>query len=332
MSNINCKYGCKNGKIYMPKLGQFVDCPDHAKKNVDIEEVKVNDELSLADALLIPEQYRGLGVVDRALFTRSVVEKYSQNSINTLGTLLEKINKNLYNGVVPKISCYIHSPAIVDMKHFVYASQKLALENGLSVVPFISANRLYEVQSMVDFSLGALDEADKLLTIKNSKTVEGIGSDALDLINYTNTMSKQEIIERAEKKLKVYSTDVINAVEGYRHLNETGLTYRDYVRADVCYIYASANTKASGFTAIADILAERSMRNLPTFVFGYWASTEGKTSHTLNYLLSKEGNVRLDLLVPFDLVSKSNKDKVEFKKNLDKIDSTKSDVVGGYRI
>lgn len=332
MSDINCKYGCKNGKIYMPKLGQFVDCPDHAKKNVDIEEVKVNDELSLADALLIPEQYRGLGVVDRALFTRSVVEMFSQNSINTMGTLLEKINKNLYNGVVPKISCYIHSPAIVDMKHFVYASQKLALENGLSVVPFISANRLYEVQSMVDFSLGALDEADKLLTIKNSKTVEGVGSDALALINYTNNMSKQEIIERAEKKLKVFSTDVINAVEGYRHLNETGLTYRDYIRADVCYIYASANTKASGFTAIADILAERSMRNLPTFVFGYWASTAGKTSETLKYLLSKDGNVRLDLLVPFDLVSKSNKDKVEFKKNLDKIDSTKSDVVGGYRI
>lgn len=332
MSNINCKYGCKNGRIYMPKLGQFVDCPDHAKKNVDIEKVKVNDELSLADALLIPEHYRGLGVVDRALFTRSVVEVYSQNSINTMGALLEKINKNLYKGVVPKISCYIHSPAIVDMKHFVYASQKLALENGLSVVPYISANRLYQVQSMVDFSLGALDEADKLLSIKNSKTVEGLGSDVLDLINYTNGMTKEEILERAEKKLRVLSTDAINAVEGYRHLNETGLTYRDYIRADVCYIYAGANTKASGFSAIADILAERSMRNLPTFVFGYWASTEGKTSYTLNYLLSKEGNVRLDLLVPFDLVNKSNKGKVEFKKNLDKIDSTKSDVVGGYRI
>lgn len=316
----------------MPATGQFVECPEHTVKNLNFEKVKINEDVSLGDALLIPEQYRGLGVVDRALFTRGVIETYSQSSVNAMGSILEKINKNLYNGLIPKISCYIHSPAVLDMKHFVYASQKLALEKGLSVVPFISANRLYEVQSMTDFPIGVLDEASRLLTIKYSKKVEDLGSDVLSLINYTNDLTKKEILARAEQKLRVISSDAINAVEGYRHLNETGLTYRDYIRADVCYIYAGANTRNSGFTAIADILAERSMRNLPTFVFGYWASKDGKTAKVLNYLLCKEGNVRLDLLVPFDLTIKSNKERVEFRPKIDKIEGTKSGVVAGYSL
>lgn len=332
MSNINCKYGCKNGKIFMPKLGEFVDCPEHSKKKINIEEVQVKEDVKLVDALLIPEQYRGLGVVDRALFTRNILDMYSQASINGLGTILEKINKNLYNGLVPKISCYIHSPSQLDIKHFIYASQRLALQNGLSVVPFISANRLYEIQSITDFSLDKLSDVDKLLTIKNSKNIEKLSRDILSVVGYHKNMTTQDVLTIVENKLRILPTDIITAVEGYRHLNETGLTYRDYIRADLCYINVTSNTRNNGFSAIADILAERSMRNLPTFVFGYWASDVGKTKDVLKYLLAKDGNNRLDLLVPFDLVSKGSKPKVEFKKNLDKIEGTKSDIVAGYRI
>ena len=332
MSNINCKYGCKNGKIFMPKLGEFVDCPEHSKKKINIEEVKVKDDITLADALFIPEQYRGLGVVDRALFTRNVLDTFSQTSINSLGTLLEKINKNLYNGLVPKISCYIHAPAIIDIKHFIYASQKLALQNGLSVVPYISANRLYEVQSVSDFSLDKLSNADKLLTIKNTKNIEKLSTDILSVVGYNENMSAKEVLDRAESKLGTISTDILNAVEGYRHLNETGLTYRDYIRADLCYICITSNTKNNGFYAISDILAERSMRNLPTFVFGFWPSTSGKTGDHLRYLISRDSTSRLDLLAPFDLTSKYSKARVVFDKNLDNVGGTKSDIVAGYRI
>lgn len=329
MSNIKCKYGCKNGKVFMPKLGEFIDCPEHSVKNLDMDKIKIKEEVSLGDALLIPEQYRGLSPVDRSLFTRSVLDAYSSSSLEQLGKLLEKINKNLYNGVVPKLSCYIHSPSLIDIKQFIYASQKLALEKGLSVVPFISANRLFEVQSMVDFSLSSLAEIDKILNVKNKSF---FNKNSVDLLNYAKEMNGSSLLDRADNSLKAFSTDMINAVEGYRLLKDTGLTYSDYIRADLCYIYAGANTKPSGFTAIADILAERSMKNLPTFVFGYWSSTAGKTSEILRYLLARDGISRLDLLVPYDLVYKSSKDSVKFNKDLDKVGTTKSDLVGGYKL
>lgn len=332
MKTDKCKYGCRNGKIFMPSMGTFVDCPEHAVKNLDMNTYEVDEDLSIGDALMIPEQYRGLGAVDRALFTREIVEDYTVNSITYMGNLLEKINKNLYNGSVLKLSCYIHAPSKVDIKHFVYGSQKLALEKGLSTVPFISANTLYGVQSMGDFSLGVLDNVDKLLTINRSKSFNGLGEDVLKLVNYTNEMTIKEAVEKAEQKLRVISTEAIQAVEGYRHLNETGLTYSDYIKADLCFIDMTANTKGFGFTAVADILNERSKRNLPTYVIGYWGSKSGKTAETLKFLLANGDTTRLDLLVPFDLQYKTVKEKVDIKPNIENIGSTKSNVTGGYSL
>ncbi len=351
-----CIHGCKKGKIFMPVYGTFIDCPIHSAKNVDLDTIEINEDVSLADALMIPEQYRSLGVVDRALFNTDISDIYSTTSIRQMSALLEKINQNLYNGSVPKISCYIHCPPKLDIKHFIYASQKLALEKGLSVVPYISANTLYGIQSLGDVNLKTLHEVESLLRLKKTgiteiyelidedgnishteteyKNLKGVqlGKEILELLDYHEGMRRRELLDKANKRLSVFSSDVVHAVDGYRFLNETGLTYGDYIKSDLCYINVTANTRSSGVSAIADLIAERSMRNLPTFVFGYWASNRGKTKDYLKYILSDGTNNRLDLLEPFDLKSKGSKEAVEIGHNLDRIVGTRSNISSGYSI
>lgn len=267
-----CSFGCTNGRIFLEALGRKVDCPECRNIEVVLEKPS-EDGKSIFDKLRIPSAYKNFGVAGQELFNIQGLGAFSQNSINEVGNFFERVNKDIYSGAVSNISAYIYTSNIVDTKRFVYGAQKLAIEKGLKVTPLISANNLYGLQRVGDFALTSLKE----LSVK-------------------------------EGELKDVHPELIHAVEGYRFVQHTDLTYFDFIHSDLCFIDATANTTEKGWTGLADLLGERAKQGLPTYVLGYW-STRGAGvggSRGLRYLIAPEyGSVRLDLLVPFELKSKN---------------------------
>ena len=282
----------------MESLGGYVNCPVCRDITKVVEKQEEAGEKTVFDKLRIPPAYTGFGTAGKDLLTIQNLGGFSQNSISEVGSLLERINKDIYNERVTNLSVYIYTSNLVDIKRFVYGAQKLALEKGLGVTPYISANTLYGIQRVGDYNLRSLKEATK---------------DGHDL--------------------KDINPDLIHAVEGYRIVQETQLTYFDFIHADVCFIEATANTTEKGWTGIADLLGERSKQGLPTYVIGYWG-TKGSAmaSKGLRYLLAPEnGLVRLDLLVPYELKSRRGEDDVHVARNI-QMDSTTSTVSAGLSI
>jgi hypothetical protein len=294
-----CRYNCKKGKVFLEGLGGLVDCPD-CRNILKVLEEPQGDGTSFYDKLRIPPAYRSFGVAGHELFNLQGLGAFSPNSIHDVGNLFERINKDVYAGKVTNVSSYIYTSNIVDSKRFVYGAQKLALEKGMGVTPFISANTLYGLQKVGDYNLRSLQEV-------NAKQGE----------------------------LKDIPPDLIHAVDGYRLVQTTDLTYFDFIHADLCFIEATANTTEKGWTGIADLLGERSKQGLPTYVLGYWGTKGGgwTGSKGLKYLLAPEqGAVRLDLLVPYELKGKTGTGDEAQVTRIMNMDSGRSDVSAGLSI
>lgn len=294
-----CKYNCNKGKVFLESIKGYVDCPDC--RNIEkVLERPAEDGKTLYDVLNIPLAYKSFGVAGQELFNTQGLSGFTQKSINDVANLFERINDDIYNGKVSNLSVYVYTSNLVDTKRFVYGAQKLAIEKGLQVTPYISANTLYGLQRVGDFSLTSLKD------IKNK-----------------------------QGELKDVHPDLIHAVDGYRVVQATDLTYYDFIHADICFIEATANTTEKGWVGVADLLGERAKHGLPTYVIGYWG-TKGASNNAkgLRYLLAPEqGSVRLDLLVPFELKSKSGSygDEVQVQRKVD-FDTTKSNVTAGISI
>lgn len=297
----SCKYGCKNGRIYMESLKRVVDCPE-CRNITKVLSKPDGKGTNFFEKLEIPPQYEKVRASGIELFNMKLLENYSVASINEVANLLERINKDLYSGKVPSISCYIYVPHnLVDIKAFVYGAQRLALEKGLGVTPYISCNTLYGLQRVGDYHVSSLKEYSESSTYKD------------------------------------VSPDLVLAIEGYRVLQRTDLSYYDFICADLCILEATANTTERGWVALADLLSERAKHGLPTFVIGYWSSSvrTGYNSKGLRYLINpNEGVVRLDLLVPFEVKADSGtQGGVEVVRDkLIHVDSTKSSEIAGLNV
>lgn len=294
-----CRYRCKNGRVFMESLSTFVDCPD-CRSIEKVLETPDKSGVSMYDKLMIPEDYKNSPVVGKELFVTSSLGSFSRESINDVANFLERINADIYNGKVTKLSCYIHTTNLVDIKKFVYGAQKLAIEKNMGVTPFISANTLYGLIKVVGYSKEQFEMLEKLL----------------------------------EEKKKVDPEDIA-ALEGYKFVVFSGLTYFDFVHADLCFIEATASTTEFGWSAIADLLSERAKNGLPTYVIGYWRSVSSGKSYAsgLRYLLApNRDNARLDLLVPFELVPKSRGNVAHIERGFEEVGATKSTITSGLSI
>lgn len=294
-----CKYRCANGKVFLEALGKMVDCPE-CRNITKVLEKPDNSGVSLYEKLRIPQQYKNFGVAGREIFNAPNINVFTENSINHVANLLERINRDLYSGKVPSISCYIYTSTWVDIKRFVYGAQKLALEKGLGVTPYISCNTLYGLQKVGEFNIKSLQEFE------------------------------------AREDYNEIPPDILYAIDGYRLVQHTKLTYFDFIHADLCFIEATANTSERGWSGLADLLGERAKQGLPTYVIGYWPSSRvgmHNGSRGLRYLLAPEyGFVRLDMLVPFELKPKKAKgEEVSLNRVLD-VESTSSGVLAGLSI
>lgn len=269
MQNTNCPYHCNQGKVYMEAFENFVDCP-HCRNIVEVVKSQANKGVDIYETLRIPKAYQDASVIGHELFTQGNLP-FSPQSVAEVGGIMEAINNSIYNEEILNLSCYIHTSNLVDHRLFVYGAQKLALEKTLSVVPYISCNTLYALQRVGDFSLTTLKD----LSYKDATT-----------------------------GLKDVPPDLIHALDGYRLVQETNLTYYDYITANVCFLEATANTTEKGWTGLADILGERAKRGLPTYVTGYWnTKTSDYHSKGLRYLLQQSAIARLDLLSPYEVKS-----------------------------
>lgn len=288
-----CKYGCVNGKVFLEKLGGFVDCPEC--RSIDrVLDTPQEDGTSLFEKLSIPPTYKDYGTSGRELFNVAGIDRFSTTSINTVSNLLERINKDVYSGRVTSTSAYIFASNLVDIKRFVYGVQKMGIEKGLGVTPYISLNTLWSMIKCADFSPNALRD---LMGRRHDKDIQ---------------------------------PDVLAASDGYRCFQETGLSYKDFTSADLVILNATAATTDKGWMALADILEERSKRGLPTYVIGYWGSRASGAYRGLNYLLTPEGGIsRLDKLTSYEVISRSNTNEgVHVETSLD-VGVAKSGVTAG---
>lgn len=264
-----CPYNCHKGKVYLEALKNFVDCP-HCRDITKVAKTLADNGVDMYAILRIPKAYRDANPVGHELFQQGDLP-FSQQSIQEVGGIMDAINKAIYNGELVNLSVYIYTSNLVDYRLFVYGAQKLALEKAMSVVPFISCNTLYALQRVGDFSLTTLKD----LSYRDATT-----------------------------GLKDVPPDLIHALDGYRLVQESDLTYYDYITADVCFIEATANTTEKGWTGLADLLGERTKRGLPTYVVGYW-NTKTSEFHAkgLRYLIQRTAIARLDLLVAYEVRS-----------------------------
>ncbi len=264
-----CSLGCKKGRIFNRALSVYEPCPECTglARKVEIEK---DTEGVLTKNLLIPSEYVAVRPSDRDLLRLPVISaRYASESIERVGALLESINKSIYNQEILKVSCYIHTSNEVDARQFVFGAQKMALEKGLGVAPYISLNTLYGLQKSGDYARFSVEGKD-------------------------------------DPRVEDMSPETRSAYDGHRFSTQTGVTYYDYITADLCIVEATANTLTKGWNVLADLLAERARMGLPVYVIGYWGSKGGGSGSTgLRYLLQPDGTrPRLDLLSVYELVSK----------------------------
>lgn len=264
-----CSLGCKKGRIFNRRLRIFEPCPECTGVK-RMAEIRSEESTVLETHLLIPKDYQNGRPIDRDLLRLPAISaRYTPESIERVSELMERINKDIYNQQVLKLSCYIHTSNEVDARQFVFGAQQLAFERGLGVSPYVSLNMLYGIQRSWEYGKLTSQEQDAM-------------------------------------KVQDMNPDMRAAYDGNRFIVQTGVTYYDFMSADVCFLEATASTTEKGWNVLADIASERARMNLPVYVVGYWPSKAGGTNtRGLRYLLQPEGaRPRLDLLTSYELLSK----------------------------
>ena len=111
--------------------------------------------------------------------------------------------------------------------------------------------------------------------------------------------------------------------------------YRDFILADVCFLEVTASTSRSAFFVLADLLAERSKLNKPTFVFGYMRSGSFYNKG-LDFLLVDDDMyyTRLSKLYKYELLThKAEKSKPGIEvSSLVKYGSVEPEKLGGISV
>ncbi len=246
----------------MHSLKKTVECPEcnsFAKTLANVSD----DGTSIYDVLRIPQDYKNASSVGSDSFSLEGAGKFSKASADKVWRLLGKISESLYQGKVYRLSSYIFVGSDADIRMYVYAAQKLAIEKNLGVTPYISLNEMSTLHTLYGTNL----TTEQLEHLHNNKKL---------------------------------SPESISVYEALKFVRSTNVCYHDFKHADLCFLEATATTSEKAWSALADLLAERSRHGLPTYVIGYWG-TKSLTVTGLRYILSKLGTSRLDKLTPFEL-------------------------------
>lgn len=232
LDNAKCPHGCNSlGQILVK--GKWLPCPIHGKKvDLFLENGQLPDGKSLYELLQIPIEYQGDWVKDisRLFLNEVIIENCFKDSISQLKWILE----TLYNTLSVENNLYLNSlyiyanPLLLDLKNYVFTIQRVAFENGMSVLPAISVNDLSGLLALQGYSG---------INIKKESDVDYISE-----------------IDRL-------------AGEGAEWHLRTGLTYTDYLKCSVCIVFDNKATLMNNLSMFSGFLEERARRGLPTYVF-----------------------------------------------------------------
>ena len=268
ISNTDCPHGCNSrGEILWN--GRWLPCPIHGKafKGLDLKEDVLEDGRSIFDILMIPMDYRDNWITDipQWLAKNSDIAK---NCIKTSILQLKDLLEEIYNLVAIENNIYMESvyvysnPALLDLKPFVYTIQRIAFENNISVLPATTINDLAGLSALQDFSTITLESHKNIEYINSKNRLAGVGADW-----------------------------------SYR----TGLTYTDYLRASICFLFDNNATNTGSLRILEGFLEERSQRGLPTYVFSttFFDGTRSKMFY------DKSGRRKLSCLNPYLLLGRN---------------------------
>ena len=264
LNNQGCPHGCNAAGKYLFK-GEWYPCPIHGiQKETILNSGILPDGSSIYDVLRIPEEYKDEFVdnIDR-LFDKEEGLKYcTLDSIRSVKSIL----LTLYNMItVDKslypCSLYIYS-SMVDLKPWVYTLQRYAIEEGLSVLPLTTVNEISGIVALQDYPAYQIRDAKDISIINKLNRVAAIGAD---------------------------------------WYLQTGLSYVDYLRASLVFIYDDGASSINNLKVFGGFLEERARRGLPTYVI----STVFLNDNRL-FLINEKGEKtrRLSKLTPYQIISK----------------------------
>lgn len=141
-------------RILNPHNGRWVSCPlccsavEEAK--VVIDESIDTPQSSVLDDLNIPTIYQKMKYDSSILFYNKSASSYSADSVKNSVTICDTIYHRIYSNELFMQSVYIHFPPAIDGNLWVYSLQKIAVERGISTLPYITLNELNRKLCTVD--------------------------------------------------------------------------------------------------------------------------------------------------------------------------------------
>lgn len=232
LDNQECPHGCNSlGQILFK--GAWNPCPIHGiKKDIILRGGTLPDGTSIYDVLRIPKEYKGEWIEDEELLFKG--EEVDEGlKYCTVGSIkaLKSILQTVYNTVaiekgVYPVSLYLYG-SMVDLKPWVYTLQRIGMENGMSVLPTTSVNELAGIIALQDYpTFDIRDEHDIAILSKYNRSA-AIGAD---------------------------------------WFLQTQLSYVDYLRASLVFIFDDGATSQNNLKVLAGFIEERARRGLPTYV------------------------------------------------------------------
>lgn len=300
---------CQDGRRYnraKKKWEPCEECERGLKWKVGLERVRNADNKTMLDRLCIPDYYKNCK--DLNLDVLNTLDKCVPSHIYNVRSFMEDIRDSIFKGKVKACSFYLYietqGNTRVDIRQWVYSMLKDGVMNGLSVVPFITLRRLYDLSLLNSFSFDRL----------------------------------KEIEQRDISELVLQSDITIKAIADFSRVNK--LTYQSYILADLVVLEVSPNTFPTYWMTLKDLVVERSRLNLPTYIIGWWPWY--KLNQDV-FLIDKFDSGRLDLLKVVELkqppeerkrirIEAEKKEEMEKAKSKKSYPDVRSNVVTGVNI
>lgn len=296
IDNANCPYSCNSlGQVFFN--GEWQPCPLHGKKSDILLDGKLPDGSNIFDLLKIPVEYENNWVSEVGLLFKN--EDISLNCSLSFSAALQNLLETLLNVISIENNIYMESiyvyanPKLLDLKPYVYTLQRIAFENNIGVLPAVNVNDLCGLMALQDYSNMRISDDEDVMYISKQNRLAGEGAD---------------------------------------WYLRTGLTYTDYLRCSLCFVFDNSATTQGNLRTFSGFIEERARRGLPTYVF----STAYFDNIRESLFFDKFGRRKLSSLTPYLLLGKSQeymaREKGWLSKNVNEDSKYVGTQISGYSL
>lgn len=142
-----CEYKCHKGKIYMPAMRNFVDCPHCSAIYKAIAEGTMKDDSGrdIYKILCIPSRYWNVDVSIENIFPASIVGTTSAESRADIITTIKDILSCIENNIPIRDSFLFYLGLETDILPLVFTILRKGYSKGLKVLPYLSTMDLIQL-------------------------------------------------------------------------------------------------------------------------------------------------------------------------------------------